>query len=94
MTGSSKRDTYQLGLYAQVGLTIDDGCKLETSHIGDLIELDMSGECLDAHLTITSAAVVRLIDALSVELEKFRSARAVQEKTHALSAVVTMSGNH
>jgi hypothetical protein len=63
------------GLYAEVGLTIDEYCKMETSHTGDWIELDMSGGSVDAHLTITSAAVVRLIDALSVELEKFRRAR-------------------
>jgi hypothetical protein len=90
------------GLYAEVGLTIDKGCKIETSHAGDWIELDMSGGSVDAHLTIAPTAVVRLIDALSVELEKFRSARCPeddqlgvrsgQQNPKKPSTVVTISG--
>jgi hypothetical protein len=66
-------------------LNIDEYCKVETSHTGDWIELDMSGGSVDAHLTIASAAVVRLIDALSIELEKLRRARCPEENAGAVN---------
>jgi hypothetical protein len=101
MTDGQNEYERWVGFYAEIGLVINEDCKMVTSNDGSFIELDMSSSnCLEAHLRMTPGAVMILIQALSDEVVKFCRARAAHAETETepvspvARAVATMSGNH
>jgi hypothetical protein len=88
------------GFHAEIGLSINEDCKMVTSNDGSFIELDTSWGNYEAYLRMTPGAAMILIQALSDEVVEFCRARTAHAEPEpepvspAARAVATMSGNH